>query len=120
MTEEELGYDSLAVAQDIANYTVGFCKLTVRGNEEDAIPAGSGTLVTIGNVSGILTAAHVVEHIRHEGQVGIVRFPNRQGLVQKLKLEMKLTDAISPRQQDFGPTGPISHSCGSRPAAAPR
>jgi hypothetical protein len=39
-------------------YTVGLVKLKVHDRLEDAIGAGSGTLVRVGKVHGILTAAH--------------------------------------------------------------
>lgn len=57
-----------------ASFTVGFVKLSVHNGVEHADCAGSGTLVSIGSVHGVLTAAHVLEHLPDRGQVGIVEF----------------------------------------------
>jgi hypothetical protein len=63
-----LEFDSADSAREIANFSVGLAKLIVRDKAEDAIPAGSGTLVTIGSVAGILTAAHVVKNLPDAGR----------------------------------------------------
>ncbi|MCG2668992.1 hypothetical protein ACFPFP_18735 [Bradyrhizobium sp. GCM10023182] len=67
----------LATAQfgaAIASFMVGFVKLSVSNGVERADCAGSGTLVSVGGVRGILTAAHVLENLPDRGQVGIVDF----------------------------------------------
>jgi hypothetical protein len=46
----------------------------VHNRVEDAIGAGSGTLVSIGKIRGILTAAHVLAHRPDKGEVGIVEY----------------------------------------------
>jgi hypothetical protein len=57
-------------AKFLSNYSVGF--VTPSGGDDYGI-GGSGTLVSIDNVKGILTAAHVVEHLRaHADDIGLV------------------------------------------------
>ncbi len=46
------------ISDAMAAYTIGVAKLEVHDRLEYAIGAGSGTLVSIGKVRGILTAAH--------------------------------------------------------------
>jgi hypothetical protein len=58
----------------IAPFSIAFAKLNVVGGEEDATPAGSGALVTVGSLHGILTAAHVLEALPDHGEVGLIRF----------------------------------------------
>ncbi len=48
------------VSDAMAAYTIGFAKLEILGCIEDAVCASSGTLVSVGKVRGILTAAHVL------------------------------------------------------------
>jgi hypothetical protein len=48
------------IGNEIANYTVGFAKLSIENKVEDAVCAGSGTLAFAGRVCGVLTAAHVL------------------------------------------------------------
>ena len=48
------------MSAEIANFIVGFVLIKVHDGIEAAYPAGSGTLVTIGSVGGVLTAAHVL------------------------------------------------------------
>jgi len=46
-----------SVSQAMAAYTIGFAKLEVHNCVEDAIGAGSGTLVSAGKVHGIESVA---------------------------------------------------------------
>lgn len=63
---------ALAQAREqIRWYMIGFVLLSAQGNIEIAESAGSGTLVTINGVKGILTAAHVVEKISKQQEVGL-------------------------------------------------
>ncbi|MBK8909255.1 MAG: hypothetical protein IPM60_15660 [Rhodospirillales bacterium] len=57
----------------IANFIIGFARVTVHQGAQDADAAGSGTLVTVGPVHGILTAAHVLRNLPDQGEVGIVQ-----------------------------------------------
>src|SRR6266550_6574503 len=48
-----------ATHEHTANFAVGFVK--IEGQEDDALSAGSGTLITSGGRYAILTADHVLE-----------------------------------------------------------
>lgn len=56
-----------------ANFAVAFVKII--GQEDDAVPAGSGTLVTAAGRYAILTADHVLEVLPSSGKFGLV-IPN--------------------------------------------
>ena len=61
MLQKKAYFSTEDISREISHFTVGFAALSVKDHVEDATSAGSGTLVTIGSVEGILTAAHVVE-----------------------------------------------------------
>jgi hypothetical protein len=82
MTGINFEFDCADAARKIANFSVGLAKLIVHGNAENAIPAGSGTLVTIGTVAGILTAAHVVKNLPDAGDMALMRFPGKSMVLQ--------------------------------------
>jgi hypothetical protein len=106
MTGIDLEFNCSDAAREIANFSVGLAKLIVRANAEDAIPAGSGTLVTIGSVAGILTAAHVVENLPDAGDVALMRFPGKPTLLQKQTIDMALAEKLVIASGNDGPTGP--------------
>ncbi len=63
---------ALAQAREqIRWYMIGLSYCLPKGNIEIAESAGSGNLVTINGVKGILTAAHVVEKISKQQEVGL-------------------------------------------------
>src|SRR5436305_15322538 len=48
---------------------------------------GSGVLLSVGSLSGILTCAHVAEQYRNRSEIGLVRFSRDESLqMQKLVL----------------------------------
>jgi hypothetical protein len=94
------------VSQAMAAYTIGFVKLEVHHNVEDAIGAGSGTLVSVGKVRGILTAAHVLDNLPDRGEVGIVEYKGESIHYRKRTIEMANTAKIVLRGETFGPDGP--------------
>jgi hypothetical protein len=78
-----IGFHELSEEEaDIANCTIGFLNVTRIGMDENADTIGSGTLVRIGSTSGVLTAAHVLDALPQNGQIGLVTF-NRPGKIQK-------------------------------------
>ncbi len=95
-----------AVSDAMAAYTIGFAKLEVHERVEDAIGAGSGTLVRVGKVHGILTAAHVLVHLPDSGAVGIVEYRGQTIHYRKRTIEMANTTKIVLRGDAFGPDGP--------------
>jgi hypothetical protein len=94
------------VSNAMAAYTIGFVKLEVHNNVEDAIGSGSGTLVSVGNVRGILTAAHVLDNLPDRGTVGIVEYQGESVHYRKRTIEMADTTRILLRGDAFGPDGP--------------
>jgi len=87
-------------------YVIGFVLLSVRGNAEAVESAGSGTLVTINGVRGVLTAAHVVDAISEQQEIGIVRFHGSATALQKLKLPMEHVGDVRLGQQPWSSKGP--------------
>jgi hypothetical protein len=83
-----------AARAKIALFTIGFLKLTRDYIDEDAVPAGSGSLVKLGSVHGILTAAHVLNNLPNRGEVGLVLFPNVQPLFQRQTIDMGLAEKM--------------------------
>jgi hypothetical protein len=62
---------------------------------KNARPVGTGTLVRSSRVSGILTAAHVLDLLPQSGEVGLVLFPSVKPYIQNLKLEMQYTERVA-------------------------
>jgi hypothetical protein len=89
----------------IAPFSIGFVKLKLVDGAEDAAPGGSGALVSIGSIYGILTAAHVLEALPHHGEVGLVRFESNHA-IQKQTLDMALTDRLLIRETGSDAEGP--------------
>jgi len=79
-----------AFATDVCNFGVGFLKLE---NDQEATPAGTGTFARLGNIAGILTAGHVIEHLP-KAKVGLVRFPSVAPTLQNFRLDMRHTGRI--------------------------
>jgi hypothetical protein len=94
------------VSNATAAYTIGFARLEVHNRVEDAVGAGSGTLVSVGKVRGILTAAHVLTHLPDSGAVGIVEYRGEGIDYRKRTIEMANTTKIVLRGDAFGPDGP--------------
>ncbi len=93
------------VANSVASFSIGFAKLRVNGKQEDATLAGSGALVTVGPIRGILTAAHVLEELPDRGQVGLIRFTTNP-VLQKQSIDMYLTDRLTIGGEHNGADGP--------------
>jgi hypothetical protein len=106
MTEINLTFDCADAARSIANFTVSLLKLHVRDNAEDATAAGSGTLVTIDNVAGILTAAHVIRNLPDQGEIALVRFQGKPAQLQKQTIDTGMAEKLviaSGNDDDSGP-----------------
>jgi hypothetical protein len=94
------------IGNAMAAYTIGFVKFEVHDRIEDAVGAGSGTLVTVGKVSGILTAAHVLDNLPDQGLVGIVEYRGDTLHYRKQTIDMGGATKIVLREEAFGPVGP--------------
>lgn len=94
------------ISQEITNFTIGFAKLVVQNQVEDGVGAGSGTLAVLGQVHGILTAAHVLENLPNTGSVGLVRYLNENGRYQKQTINMDGATKLTIQAAEFGMNGP--------------
>jgi hypothetical protein len=56
----------------LGNYFIGFALPSVENERLDALPGGSGTLVSIDGVDGILTAKHVFHLLEKSNIVGMI------------------------------------------------
>jgi hypothetical protein len=71
---DEASYTSLvkSATKLLAPYFIGFVNLQLTNGEADASIGGSGTLVSIGKIKGVLTAGHVIRSIMRHEVMGIV------------------------------------------------
>jgi hypothetical protein len=92
------------ISKEISNFTIGLAKLSVHDRVEDAALAGTGTLVSVGKVFGLLTAAHVLAVLPTEGPVGVILFKN--GALQKQVIEMAHAVPLSICGKQFDADGP--------------
>src|SRR5262249_6788274 len=67
--------------RDVRRYAMGFGK-PVPGSFKIF---GSGTLVRVGTLSGIVTAAHVWDAIKNLDDIGVFQFPTRPTEIQSTK-----------------------------------
>lgn len=79
-----------AVALQLADFSIGFAKLSTIAGREHVHPAGSGALVSVGSIHGILTAAHVLEELPDGGEV-VTWEPK----IQTQTIEMSLTERLT-------------------------
>lgn len=91
---------------EIASFIVGFVLVTVHQGAEDACVAGSGTLVTVGRVHGILTAAHVLKNLPDRGVVGIVQSRPDSWFLHRITINMEHAEKLTIAANGFGPEGP--------------
>lgn len=91
----------------INNCTIGFTRLIETGDDSGVESAGSGTLVTVGSLHGILTAAHVVERLLNYGKVGLSLVAKSPDHYQRLVMDMdRIGQPVVIKASNFGPLGP--------------
>jgi hypothetical protein len=78
------------ISKETAHFTIGFAGLTA----SDATAAGSGSVVTVGSLHGILTAAHVIEALPRKGPVGIVTYQEKPARYEKPTITMEDTEHV--------------------------
>lgn len=81
-------------SEEIAHYVIGFAKLVENRGIEDALLAGSGTLITIDRMHGILTADHVLENLPEAGQVGLILATMGRPELHRLTIDMQLAEKV--------------------------
>lgn len=94
-----------AVGSQLADFSIGFAKLSTIAGREHVHPAGSGALVSVGSIHGILTAAHVLEELPDSGEVGLIRFL-REPKIQAQTIDMSLTERLTMRGSGEAADGP--------------
>jgi hypothetical protein len=87
-------------------FTIGFARLLQTDSGESAESAGSGTLVTVGSLHGVLTAAHVHAALPKHGNVGIILNAENPEQYSKLAINMDHIEPIIIKGEEFGPLGP--------------
>jgi hypothetical protein len=98
--------DTKEFSEVIGDSTVGFLRLSVVAGKEGADSAGTGVLVSVGKVHGVLTAAHVINALPKSGNVGLVTFQKFARLPHKLQIDMSLTGTICFSAPEWGQNGP--------------
>jgi hypothetical protein len=106
MLQKKVLLSTEQISKDISNFIIGFARLTVENKVEDAVSAGSGSLVTVGSLHGILTAAHVLDALPKAGRVGLVTYANNPGRFDRQAIMMQHTGSVVMRGIKFGPIGP--------------
>jgi len=61
-----------SAARRIINYLIGIVKIIETEGKEDVVLMGSGTLVDINGVFGIITAQHVMDALQSDGNLGFI------------------------------------------------
>lgn len=92
----------------VSRVNIGFAMEFLNNNGiDDAASAGSGTLVMVGKLHGILTAAHVLDALPPQGRVGIITHLEAPHQYQKPTIRMEHTEPpVILRGDTFGPDGP--------------
>lgn len=80
-------------AKGISDFVIGFVRLLETGSGQDAELAGSGTLVQIDDTYGILTAYHVLDHLRNTDEIGLILATRLEPSLHRFTLK---TDVIRP------------------------
>ena len=98
------------IARMLADYWVGFADLTRVDNIEDGSILGSGTLVTVGKLAGVVTARHVAEVLRKlkarsGARAQIVRMSRKNGGHVRHELDLRQAEFVLSPGLD-GPNGP--------------
>lgn len=91
---------------ELVDYQIGFVILNKAVTPEDAVLAGSGTLVEIDGICAILTADHVVENLPDKGEIGLVlptRFPAQ---LHRALFEIELSNKITVARGKIESDGP--------------
>ena len=79
----------------LSDFSIGFALPSAKDGSIDACLGGSGTLVTIDAVQGILTANHVIERLRKNRFVGLILPTRFEPKIHHLSLEMQHCSHVS-------------------------
>jgi hypothetical protein len=108
MEDRKVELDPSQVSKEICDFEISLAKLSMQDGVEDAVCAGSGTLVAIGSVHGVLTAAHVLNELPNTGSVAVVLHRENSLQYQRQTIDMQRADklVIYERERGYGPSGP--------------
>ncbi len=92
------------MSQYVQNFSVGFVNLIEDREPIDANLAGSGTLISVGDIYAIITADHVITNLPSSGNVGLIlsasersyRYVIDMASVQKLRIAPKVPESKEP------------------------
>ena len=100
----------MEISEYIGDFTVFLVKSTKDENGRlDKALAGSGTLISVGNVRAILTADHVLDYIANEKDIGLAfpcRFESQKNHVQLMILEMEYVRSLTIKRGPIKSEGP--------------
>jgi hypothetical protein len=97
----------LSQAQErLADYGIGFVRIERRGVEDDAMLAGSGTLIRVDSIHAILTADHVVTNLPRTGKVGLVLNLRPDSRLHRFLVDMETVKPIQIGKASNDATGP--------------
>jgi hypothetical protein len=106
MLQKKFRLSTEQISKEVSHFTIGFARLIATGKVEDAVSAGSGTLVTIGKVHGVLTAAHVIADLPKSGPVGIIMHADDASRFDKQRIAMEYAVPVVIRADTFNSKGP--------------
>ncbi len=90
------------ISKRLSHYLVGILRIEERETSEDVSLIGSGTLIQIDNVYGILTAHHVAKALSSKGEIGLVLSTQ----VNKPRLDLQTLRIIEVGKGDIPSEGP--------------
>ena len=80
--------------------------MNINDANEDAVLAGSGTLVSIGDRKFILTADHVLKNLPNRGPVGLLLENRSPPQLQRVEIQMDMVDKITVARGSSEARGP--------------
>jgi hypothetical protein len=102
--ETTIGAQIARSREIIRQYSVGFIGVDDASVEQPSRSLGSGTLMQLAGVHGVLTAAHVAELLPRQERIGILRF--RDGLMESLVFPTTHLDVLMIGGGNSGEHGP--------------
>lgn len=105
VTADEVPEILAATSERIAHFAVGFVKIV--GQEDDAVPAGSGTLITAAGRHAILTADHALDALPRTGEFGLVLpISGTEPRLHRYRLDTAKVQKISIARASYDRNGP--------------
>jgi hypothetical protein len=93
-------------AKGISDFVIGFVRLCETRSEQKVELGGSGTLVHIDDSYGILTACHVLDHLRNADEIGLVLPTRCEPFLHSAKLKSQVVRPLKVAQGPVHSEGP--------------